>query len=958
MDLLTRTVMQRLASQSNSRSTGKSSNDDAVSLHKPSKKFIQYISSTSSSDKPSSKSSSSKSSNKKVPPPSHIDTNHPAFEPMVPPTSESSTSSSGKPSSKSSSPVGTSSEKEEIESRLISISSQGGIAGQIASSVLSAGVEKEKEQYGELATEEYEAKKTESALRQSLSDLVSGFVRNVKQSKEIEKNIVQTYGEAIGNIDKNIDYIKKHGIEGWYEYGGKRYRGSDLIRFLQSEKWRLEEEKEEKLKELTEYRRKNFLSFLRGAVSIVGNLSRISSYLDKVRSLKAEGAYAIRGEGGGLIIFSSKKEYEKWKFFEREKQEWEKLEERASKGDILASLQLTGKRLLTGFGSFEGLSSGIKLYFSGVSPYRAAASRALGKQLTGREEKALGQFERDLKRSWSTLLWKWEHSDILGKAGMVIESPAGIMATSLVGGAAAGAGIGAVSRIAPTAGKIAKAGLAGAGVVASGTAGYDVYRTATIEKDISKALAKGLIYGFSFYGAGKLFRAGYQKGYEKAHIWWTSRYKPTFKTVIMEKMPIEEGKIAFKGFQEWEYKYSLGRRIHSTIYFEGTFSPEKNPQFRPIYGSYFETPKGRVFLFEGVMPEGEGITFSKGVGRIEYGIFRTKSKVFEIIPKISRGESIKVFRLAAFSGKKGGAIFSVHTESRFISRSQEELSLGRVIFGKTKPLRWILMKFKGKPIYIESTEYIQRGAWTKGFTYKEDMLLPTRATGKIIEARGFTRYGSKNFSFFSSRGKSTGKSPLSTLFKTDIHVGETVPLRPPVGVGKISEFKIPSISKQINAPFRVITGIAEKPTFKPLLIPPFSLLFPSSSQSIKPISFRIGLPKLLDISIPKSFDISTPTINQSPGIIDVTDVASLYRTDTDIAQSTTPIYDFVEEQIQPVKTTRKTRTRITPGEQDIFLPTIEFGFKPTPFSKIEMFAKGYRYRKWKVMKIEDLLFGR
>ena len=374
MDLLTRTVMQRLASQSNSRSTGKSSNDDAVSLHKPSKKFIQYISSTSSSDKPSSKSSSSKSSNKKVPPPSHIDTNHPAFEPMVPPTSESSTSSSGKPSSKSSSPVGTSSEKEEIESRLISISSQGGIAGQIASSVLSAGVEKEKEQYGELATEEYEAKKTESALRQSLSDLVSGFVRNVKQSKEIEKNIVQTYGEAIGNIDKNIDYIKKHGIEGWYEYGGKRYRGSDLIRFLQSEKWRLEEEKEEKLKELTEYRRKNFLSFLRGAVSIVGNLSRISSYLDKVRSLKAEGAYAIRGEGGGLIIFSSKKEYEKWKFFEREKQEWEKLEERASKGDILASLQLTGKRLLTGFGSFEGLSSGIKLYFSGVSPYRAAAS--------------------------------------------------------------------------------------------------------------------------------------------------------------------------------------------------------------------------------------------------------------------------------------------------------------------------------------------------------------------------------------------------------------------------------------------------------------------------------------------------------------------------------------------------------------------------------------------------------
>ncbi|RLF40285.1 MAG: hypothetical protein DRN18_05025, partial [Thermoplasmata archaeon] len=130
------------------------------------------------------------------------------------------------------------------------------------------------------------------------------------------------------------------------------------------------------------------------------------------------------------------------------------------------------------------------------------------------------------------------------KAGMVIESPAGIMATSLVGGAAAGAGIGAVSRIAPTAGKIAKAGLAGAGVVASGTAGYDVYRTATIEKDISKALAKGLIYGFSFYGAGRAFRAG-------ERIFTTQRYPvgwraktTTVKTrPAVEEIIIKDGKI-------------------------------------------------------------------------------------------------------------------------------------------------------------------------------------------------------------------------------------------------------------------------------------------------------------------------------------------------------------------------------------------------------------------------------
>ncbi|RLF40286.1 MAG: hypothetical protein DRN18_05030 [Thermoplasmata archaeon] len=247
---------------------------------------------------------------------------------------------------------------------------------------------------------------------------------------------------------------------------------------------------------------------------------------------------------------------------------------------------------------------------------------------------------------------------------------------------------------------------------------------------------------------------------------------------------------------------------------------------------------------------------------------------------------------------------------------------------------------------------------------------PSLARDIIEHSRFLSRFSSierlkiiRQGSFKIGRGKNevivdVWKSKPSLKFDTKAELSLIHPKREVY----IPEWKITTKSKlfrQINIPrFEEVINFAEKPTFKPLLIPPFSLLFPSSSQSIKPISFRIGLPKLLDISIPKSFDISTPTIDQSPGIIDVTDVASLYRTNTDIAQSTTPIYDFVEEQIQPVKTTRKTRTRITPGEQDIFLPTIEFGFKPTPFSKIEMFAKGYRYRKWKVMKIEDLLFGR
>jgi len=804
-NLLLNKLMKRITkSSSDSKDTDKSG-EDAVSLRKPSKKFLQYVSSSKHVSKTKSKSHRKKTT----------------------PREKSTTTVT--PSTAEQKPVGAEN-KEEIESRLMSVASQGGIAGEMASSALEEGVEKEREQYGELATQEYQAKRTQSALRRSLSSLASSFSKNVRASREIEKDITQSYEKAAGSIEENIEYIKKHGTGNWYEYNGQRYRGSDLIKILQSEKEELEQEKEEKLKELTEYRRSNVRSFLGKSASIVGKLSSISSYLDKIKSLKESGAYAIRGEGGELVIFPSKKSYKKWKFFEKEKKEWEVLEQKASKGDILASLQLTGKKLLAGFGSFEGLSYGIKSYFSGISPYRAAASKAFGTRLTGWEEKSLTKMGIGLKKTYSKLSWKWSHSDIWSKAGMVLESPGGILASSLAGGYGAGLGVGALSRIAPTAGKITKVGLAGAGILATGTAAYDVGRTAIVEKDISKALGKGLVYGISFYGAGKLFKSGYTKGFKKAHVWWMSRHEPKFSQIIIEKTPLKGGKIGFKGFQEWSYKYSIGRRIHSTVYFEGEFLPEKAPRFRLTRAAYLELPEGRGLVIEGVMPEGESITFSKGVGRMEYGIFRHKSKIFEIIPEVSRGKSGRIFRMEMFFGKKGGYGFvSSHRETKFFSKSllpsEKEVSWGKVVFGKTEPLRLFEMKFKGVTIYAESTKYIQTKAWMRGFTATEKFTLPTGGSGKIFEPKGFTYRGGEKPSFLVPiRGKPTGKVPLSSLYKTE-QLTKIIPPRPPLETGELPpEFKTPLIPILVS---------------KKISIKPFSAL------KTEPKAYELkGLPKI------------------------------------------------------------------------------------------------------------------
>ena len=708
-NLLLNKLMKRITkSSSDSKDTDKSG-EDAVSLRKPSKKFLQYVSSSKHVSKTKSKSHRKKTT----------------------PREKSTTTVT--PSTAEQKPVGALENKEELESKLMSVASQGGIAGEMASSALEEGVEKEREQYGELATQEYQAKRTQSALRRSLSNLASSFSKNVRASREIEKDITQSYEKAAGSIEENIEYIKKHGTGNWYEYNGQRYRGSDLIKILQSEKEQLEQEKEEKLKELTEYRRKNLLSFWRGSASILGGISSIDKYLKEISSLKEKGAFAIKGEGGELTIFSSKKDYEKWKVIEREKEKEKELEQRFGKGDIWAGLELFGRDITASLGSFEGISANLK---SAVIPTLEIVNKEKAEKLRGKVTSEFGE-------TFGKLSWKWSHSDIWGKAGMVLESPGGIIGTSLVTGGLAGLGVGAVSRIAPTVGKAAKIGLAGAGILATGVTAYDVGRTAIVEKDIPKALSKGLVYGISFYGAGKLFKSGYKKGFKKVHLWWMNKYKPSFKIAVFKKTPAY-----IEGFQELSYRYSIGRKIHETIYFKGI-------------------PRGKYIVFA-----------TKGKGTLIKGIFRPKTTVFEITPEVSIGK-----------------------DSLFFSVGRRGIAFGKSKLGKPHPAVFFE---KGAVRSVVDIKYIQRSAWVSGYYVgKGGMRLPFKMEGVIYEPKGFTFYGKEKPSFLTPiKGKPTGKVPLSSLYKTE-QLAKIIPPLPPLETGELPvEFRTPLIpilvSKKIS----------------------------------------------------------------------------------------------------------------------------------------------------------------
>jgi len=577
-----------------------------------------------------------------------------------------------------------SSPKDREKAKLRSLASS---ISRLSATVSSLNMKREREKYGELAVEESKARRAKTHLRVTNLSLEARYAKSVAETNEVREKIEQSYDDAIRSIDEGIGYIKRYGTGNWYEYNGQKYRGSDLIKVLQSKKKELEAEKQQNLEKLSLHALRNRLLFLGGKLATTKELADVNRHLKKISSLKRSGAYAIRGEGGNLVIYPSKKAYE------REQKIEEKIEYLENKP--------APEKLAVPFFSYE--------YWSGQARnlYDLFTGNLSKEKVKERRRKAYRETIVTSSKIWS--------GKPLESITAFSSTPVGVFSTSLLGGEFAGLGVGALSRVAPTAGTVAKGLLAGSSAFAGGMAAYDVSMTAIKKKDIPLAIGKGIVYGLSFYGAGKLFKGGYARGYEKAHTWWTSKYKPSFKVVTLRKTPY-----ITEGFQELNYRYSVGRNIHETIFFRGS----------------------RVGDFN--------IFATKGKGTLTKGIFRPKTSVFEIPPEISIGK-----------------------DTLFLSAGRRGISFGTSKTGKPHPAVFFE---NGIIRYVVSPKYTQRSAWVRGYHVgKGRMILPFEMEGVIYEPKGFTYRGGERPSFLIPiKGEGSGKT--IPLYSTEEAV-EFVPLR-------------------------------------------------------------------------------------------------------------------------------------------------------------------------------------
>ncbi|RKX48347.1 MAG: hypothetical protein DRP25_07540, partial [Thermotoga sp.] len=227
-----------------------------------------------------------------------------------------------------------------------------------------------------------------------------------------------------------------------------------------------------------------------------------------------------------------------------------------------------------------------------------------------------------------------------------------------------------------------------------------------------------------------------------AHAWWESKHVPTFETAVFEKTPSK-----VSGFQEINYRFSLGKNIHETIYFEGIRSGKYN-----------------IFATKG-----------KGTIRGWFG----RSKVFEIPPEVH------------IVGEKGV----------FLSGGRRGISFGASKSGKPHPAVFFS---EGSPVRsVIDERFIQYSSWVKGYHLKGGKLQPFSMEGVVYEPRGFTYRGGEKPSFLTPiRGKPSGKVPLSSLFKTE-QLTKIIPPRPPLETGELPiEFRTPLVpilvSKKIS----------------------------------------------------------------------------------------------------------------------------------------------------------------
>lgn len=239
--------------------------------------------------------------------------------------------------------------------------------------------------------------------------------------------------------------------------------------------------------------------------------------------------------------------------------------------------------------------------------------------------------------------------------------PMAMAGVTLISGYGLGAGMGAVTRVAPTVGRVAQYGLA------VGSTGYIAY-------DIGKEI-KAKNYEEAFVKAGLTMAytpmaiAGYKAGYGKGYAWasqkWIEKNYAISKTIITDKTITDKG-IVYRGKYEATYRPNL--EVKEPIKIKGEFQG-----IIPNQRMVTITKEGMPLVIE----KGQPMTYFKGTGTYKTWLGRTKQIQIETLTKgiAQRRVGPYNYQYSVGIGQAGKEpyVFKSISRSRFIGQTEEPL---------------------------------------------------------------------------------------------------------------------------------------------------------------------------------------------------------------------------------------------------------------------------------------------
>jgi len=669
---------------------------------------------------------------------------------------------------------------------------------------------------------------------------------------------------------------------------------------------------------------------LRSVLTLTKAKANLDRKLKEIRSLRRAG-YDIKRTDKGWVAEKRNRTDER---ISRMANAYRSIDASAAKGNVKSLLSSGMRNVSAPFLSFDVLAERIKRPFL----------------LLFNPKEARKSYEKEL-RTLAEYRYKFKTGSLSEKTTMVLSSPIGVFGTSVLGGAATSGAMGTLSAVAPKAASITGNVMKGVGYGVVAYSGVDVSRD-LFKGNYDTALKKSLQYGVTFLGFGIGAKSGsFERGYELGRRAWTSRHPSSSITIIESIEPAEKG-VVVKGKH-----FSVGRRsLGTSTVTEADFAAVVDNE-----GIHITSVKGKVDVY-GAKGFGRRMRWRKISTEELIGAFRGEEANLIKVNLTKKGWQITEItkipgkgKFAEWTGRIQYGKFGLRESDVFIRESLSDSFTLQKGAGYTRI---------GKRRFLSSAEsigkredFITRHA-TRGLSFTPEgkfadyiheygVIIDTTATGEGIgkfKIRGVAAEGGEGMKPLDLGGQKQAvdyqkfvqrvyKGLLNVTSATPSFVSR-IPISVPFAVAGIEIVKMKN--RQINMP-DVITG---------------------SRRVTSPISLESFVSKEMSYQ-------STHNINiVDTGEKNIFDVTNFSGVDTYTTQSTEnisnvvdlPAYDLIQESFRP----SGKHKRIVPDfKESTILPEIpEFDVRFIGFDVSKLLEKGYRYRKWKVMKIEDLLFGR